>query len=166
MTRHLPLCCRTIDPAEELRYIVLAAQRDGNRALAAQLRPLGLTPAQAEVLTVLARSARPLTVREVGDRLVCEPGSPSRLVASLATAGLIDRTVDPRDARAWTLELSAHGRQAAEDVARVEAGFHHQLRAALPSRRDTEAALRVLRAIASDGASAAALKRRLRPDSG
>ena len=61
---------------------------------------LALTPAQAEVvLTVLARSARPLTVRAVGDRLVCEPGSPSRLVASLAAAGLIDRTVDPRHAR-------------------------------------------------------------------
>ena len=47
---------------------------------------------------MLARSGRPLAVREVGDRLVCEPGSPSRLVAALAAAGLVTRSVDPRDA--------------------------------------------------------------------
>jgi DNA-binding MarR family transcriptional regulator len=150
-----------MDPAEELRYLVLAAQRDGNRALAALLRPLGLTPAQAEVINVLARSGRPLTVREVGDQLVCEPGSPSRLVSSLVAAGLITRSVDPRDARAWTLELSRRGRQAAEDIHRVEAIFHEELRAGLTSQRDTEAALRVLRRLAPDGASAAALQRRL-----
>jgi MarR family transcriptional regulator, organic hydroperoxide resistance regulator len=155
------LYAERMDPAEELRYLVLAAQRDGNRALAALLRPLGLTPAQAEVINVLARSGRALTVREVGDRLVCEPGSPSRLVSSLAAAGLVTRTVDPCDARAWTLELSEHGRQAAEDVRAVEASFHDELRAGLTSRRDTEAALRVLRRLAPDGASAAALARRL-----
>jgi DNA-binding MarR family transcriptional regulator len=148
-----------------IRYLVLAAQRDGNRALAALLRPLGLTPAQAEVINVLARSGRPLTVREVGDQLVCEPGSPSRLVFSLAAAGLVTRSVDPRDARAWTLELSGPGRRAAEDVRAVEASFHDELRAGLTSPRDTEAALRVLRQLAPDGASAAALARRLEAQS-
>jgi hypothetical protein len=38
--------------AEELRYLVLAAELEGKRQLARQLRPLGLTPAQAEVLRV------------------------------------------------------------------------------------------------------------------
>jgi MarR family transcriptional regulator, organic hydroperoxide resistance regulator len=150
-----------MDPVEELRYLVLAAQRDGNRALAAQLRPLGLTPAQAEVINVLARSGRPLTVREVGDHLVCEPGSPSRLVTSLADAGLVSRSVDPRDARAWTLELSASGRQAAAAVRAVEAAFHEELRSGLTSERDIDAALRVLRRLAPDGASGAALGRRI-----
>ncbi|MDA0164389.1 MarR family transcriptional regulator [Solirubrobacter ginsenosidimutans] len=150
-----------MDPVEELRYLVLAAQRDGNRALAALLRPLALTPAQAEVINVLARAERPLTVREVGDHLVCEPGSPSRLVASLAEAGLVARSVDPRDARAWTLELSESGRQAAEAVRAVDARLHDELRAGLTSQSDIEAALRVLRQLAPDGASAAALGRRL-----
>jgi DNA-binding MarR family transcriptional regulator len=152
-----------MQPAEELRYLVLAIQRDGNRALVALLRPLGLTPAQAEVISVLARSPRPLTVRQLGDRLVCEPGSPSRLVASLAAAGLIDRSPDPGDARAWTLELSAQGHQAARDIARVDARFHADLDARIGSPRDAEAALRVLRRLArdGDGASAAALQRRL-----
>jgi DNA-binding MarR family transcriptional regulator len=153
-----------METAEELRYLVLAVQRDGNRALAALLRPLGLTPSQAEVIGVLARSERPLTVRQVGDHLVCEPGSPSRLVSSLATAGLIDRTPDPDDARAWTLELSAKGRRIAERLRRVEARFHADLALRLGSQRDAEIALGVLRKLAGDGASAAALQRRLTPD--
>jgi DNA-binding MarR family transcriptional regulator len=152
-----------MEPAEELRYLVLAVQRDGNRALVALLRPLGLTPAQAEVISVLVHSPRPLTVRQLGDQLVCEPGSPSRLVASLAAAGLIDRSLDPDDARAWTLELTPRGRKAARDIARVDARFHADLGARLGSERDAEAALRVLRRLArdGDGASAAALQRRL-----
>jgi DNA-binding MarR family transcriptional regulator len=150
-----------MDPVEELRYLVLATQRDGNRALTALLRPHGLTPSQAEVINVLAGAGRPLTVREVGDHLVCEPGSPSRLVASLVEAGLVDRSVDPRDGRAWTLELSESGWQAAEAVRGVDARLHDELRAGLTSQSDIEAALRVLRRLAPDGASAAALGRRL-----
>jgi DNA-binding MarR family transcriptional regulator len=149
-----------MDPVEELRYLVLAAQRDGNRMLAALLRPLGLTPAQAEVIGVLADADRPLTVRQVGELLVCEPGSPSRLVSSLVDAGHVGRRPDPGDARASALELTARGRRAAEQVRVVEERFHDELRARLPSRRDGEAAVRVLSGIASGGASAAALERR------
>jgi DNA-binding MarR family transcriptional regulator len=149
-----------MDQVEELRYLVLAAQRDGNRMLGALLRPLGLTPAQAEVLTVLARAARPLTVRELGDLLVCEPGSPSRLVSSLADAGHVARRPHPEDGRASALELSSQGRKAAAQVREVDARFHDELRARLTSQRDTQAAARVLRRIASGGASAGALERR------
>ena len=41
-------------PVEELRYLILALQREGNRLLAAGLRGLELTPSQAETLRVLA----------------------------------------------------------------------------------------------------------------
>src|SRR3954466_9807324 len=98
-----------VDPVEELRYLVLAAQRDGNRALAALLRPLGVTPAQAEVIGVLAGAERPLTVSEVGELLVCEPGSPSRLVSSLVGAGLVARGAHERDGRAAALALTPAG---------------------------------------------------------
>ena len=54
---------RRVDSAEELRYLILAAQREGARALAELLRPAGLTAAQAEVLAVLDDAGRPLTVR-------------------------------------------------------------------------------------------------------
>jgi MarR family transcriptional regulator, organic hydroperoxide resistance regulator len=149
-----------MDEVEELRYLVLAAQRDGNRVLTALLRPLGLTPAQAEVLGVLADAERPITVRRIGELLVCEPGSPSRLVSSLVDAGYVDRRPDPDDGRAAALALTPRGQRAAAAVREVEARFHEELRGRLPSRRDTEAAMRVLRKIASGGASAGALERR------
>src|SRR4051795_75888 len=81
---------RDVEPIEELRYLVLGAQREGARVLAELLRPIGLTAAQAEVLAVLRDAAGPLTVREIGERLVCETGSPSRLVATVVSSGLAE----------------------------------------------------------------------------
>ena len=112
---------------------------------------------------MLARADRPLTVREVGGLLVCEPGSPSRLVASLADAGYVARRPHPKDGRAAALELTDAGRRAAEQVRAVEERFHDELRARVTSQRDAAATVRTLRAIARDGASAEALQRRLRP---
>src|SRR5436189_5649367 len=78
-----------VEPVEELRYLILGAQREGARALADLLRPAGLTAAQGEVIAVLQEAKRPLTLREIGERLVCEAGSPSRLVASMVEDGLL-----------------------------------------------------------------------------
>ena len=155
---------QAVNPLEQLRYLVLAAQRDGNRGLAALLRPAGLTPAQAEVLRVLDDASEPLSVSQIGDRLVCEPGSPSRLVASLVDAGLVARRTHPTDARASAIELTPGGRERAEAVAAIEARFYDDLRARLTSGEDElETTLRVLRQISGEGASATALRRRLAP---
>ena len=84
---------------EELRYLVLAIQREGNRLLAAELRPLGITPSQAEVLRVL-RDHGPMTLNALGGLLVCETGnSPSRLVDRLVAQGLVKRGIDKVDRR-------------------------------------------------------------------
>lgn len=106
--------------AEELRYAILALQREGNRALAAGLKPLGLTPAQAEVLRVLADHA-PLTLAGVGELLLCETGTgPSRLVDRLVARGLVVRTIEKSDRRSIKLVLSAAGRDASVRVAEIE----------------------------------------------
>jgi DNA-binding MarR family transcriptional regulator len=160
MIHHVPRIVQVVEPVVALRYLVLAAQRDGNRALAALLRPLGLTPAQAEVITVLATDGGALTVRQLGERLVCEPGSPSRLVSSLVQEGLVARRAHPEDRRAAALELTAAGRAAAERVRAVERRFHADLGARVESDDDLDAALRVLRQISAGGASANALQRR------
>ena len=47
-----------MSPVEELRYLILAVQREGNRRLAQALRPHGVTPAQAEVLRLLQERAQ------------------------------------------------------------------------------------------------------------
>src|SRR5262249_52908147 len=111
---------RVMDAGSELRYLILGAQREGNRDLTEMLRPIGVTPSQAEVLSVLYAAGAPLSVREVGELLVCETGSPSRLVSSLVSAGLVAREAHPDDARAVSLSLTAAGRRAAARVAEVD----------------------------------------------
>jgi DNA-binding MarR family transcriptional regulator len=109
-----------------LRYSVLAAQREGNRILARALRPLGLTPSQAEVLAVLADHG-PLSVEALGGLLVCETGSPSRLAGSLVAKGHAQRRADPGDLRRTLVALTVEGRAAAARVRAVEDAFYGAL---------------------------------------
>ncbi|MFJ3404699.1 MarR family winged helix-turn-helix transcriptional regulator [Promicromonospora sp. NPDC090134] len=107
-------------PAEELRFLILAIQREGNRLLAADLRPLGVTPSQAEVVRVLA-DYQPLTLTGLGELLVCETGgSPSRLVDRLVSMGLVDRGAGEADRRRVTLVLTGDGEELAAQIAKVE----------------------------------------------
>jgi MarR family transcriptional regulator, organic hydroperoxide resistance regulator len=110
-------------PIEELRYLVLAAQREGNRLFADALRPLHLTPSQAEVLRVL-QDHEPLSLIALGDLLVCETGSPSRLVQGLVEAGLIERIPSSTDKRMVTLTLTGAGREMAAKVGAIESQFY------------------------------------------
>ena len=133
-----------MDPVEELRYLVLGAQREGARTLAELLRPLGLTPAQAEVLAVVRDAGHPLTVREIGERLVCEGGSPSRLVATVVDRGLLSRGEREGDRRAVELSLTSEGAKAARAVADAEGDLHAWLAQSL-SEREIATAVSVLR---------------------
>lgn len=107
-------------PAEEIRYLILGAQREGNRLLSQALKPLGITPSQAEVLTLL-RERQPLTLNGLGDLLVCESGnSPSRLVDRLVGAGLVDRQVSEHDRRHVQLTLTKEGVHVAGEITEIE----------------------------------------------
>lgn len=144
---------------KELRYLVLALQREGNRLFASGLRPLGLTPAQAEVLTVLAASA-PLTLTGLGELLLCETGtSPSRLVDRLVGAGLVRREVAPDDRRNVLLSLTALGAATASRVAAVETRLEQVLEELIGDRA-VEPALDLLRHLAEPFPAGRALRRR------
>ena len=113
--------------AEEIRYLLLAVQREGNRTLSEALVPLGLTPSQGEVLRVL-QNYQPISLSELGSLLVCESGgSPSRLVNGLVTAGLVQRVISSHDRRYVTLTLTRQGEERATQVAAVEELLHQQL---------------------------------------
>lgn len=120
-----------MQPTEELRYLLLAVQREGNRMLAEALRPLDLTPAQGEVLRVL-QEHQPLSLIALGDLLVCEHGSPSRLVNGLVEAGLVERTPSLINGRMVTLTLTARGQERAEQVKSVEAAMYELIDKTLP----------------------------------
>lgn len=114
--------------AEKLRWLILAAQREGNRMLATALRPLGLTPSQSEVLRLLGDHA-PLTLTGLGELLVCESGTnPSRLVDRTVELGLVDRaTPDVGDRRQVILQLTAKGRSLEESVRQIEERMYVRL---------------------------------------
>jgi len=114
--------------AEKLRYLALAAQREGNRSLAAALRPLGLTPAQSEVLRLLGDYA-PLTLTGLGELLVCESGTnPSRLVDRVVELGLVSRTTpDTGDRRQVILRLTAKGESLEKQVRGIEEVMYAEL---------------------------------------
>jgi MarR family transcriptional regulator, organic hydroperoxide resistance regulator len=149
-----------VDPIEELRFLILAIQRDGQRLFAAELRPLGITPSQAEVLRVLA-DHQPLTLQGLGELLVCETGtSPSRLVDRLVDAGAVRREVDPSDRRQVTLHLTENGQHLANEVAEAEHRLHHQI-ALLVNDAPLEPTLALLRSFAGAFPAAQALARRI-----
>jgi DNA-binding MarR family transcriptional regulator len=131
-----------MDPGEELRYLVLGAQREGSRMFADLLRPLGLTPSQAEVLRVLQHASR-MSLVDVGSRLVCESGSPSRLVDGMVSSGLIDRMPATDDRRRIDLSLTDEGRRRARAVRNAEQKLHRLIEALVPAD-DLAAASRVL----------------------
>ena len=106
--------------AERIRYLALAVQREGNRRLTADLKPLGLTPAQSEVLRILGDHA-PMTLTALGRMLVCESGTnPSRLVDKLVDAGLVRRVTSDVDRRQVTLTLTDAGVAKERAVQEVE----------------------------------------------
>lgn len=154
-----------MDTIEEFRYLVLAAQREGNRALAAALKPHDLTPSQAEAIAVLRDARRPLTVREIGDRLVCEGGSPSRLMSTLMRKGLVESSADPADARATMLSLTPLGARTARAVTKVEQDLYAGLGSVL-DEASVRAALPLLRALVASLPTGQALARRIADKTG
>lgn len=136
-------------PAEELRYLILALQREGNRQLVEVLHPIGLTPAQAEVMQVLDQYGE-LSLSQLGERLVCETGSPSRLVKSMVSEGLVTREIDPNDGRALRLSLGEKGKGMISQLNQIEEMYNQsiaELTVNLPIPLET--ALDILRELAS-----------------
>lgn len=112
-----------MNSSEELRFLILAAQREGNRILLDLLRPLGMSPSQAEVIRVLADHG-PLSLVDLGVLLVCETGSPSRLVDGLVAATLLERMPSVDDRRRVILSLTDAGREKEISIREVEAILH------------------------------------------
>jgi DNA-binding MarR family transcriptional regulator len=121
----------------ELRHLILATQREGNRWLMDALRPIGLTPSQAEILAVLAERGG-LTLVELGRSIISESGSPSRLVDNLVRRGLVQRRPGETDRRVVNLQLTETGHDMARAVAEAEKVLNdlicHQLPAAEQAR--------------------------------
>ena len=107
-----------VDRLDTVRFLLVAAEREGKRMRAASLRHVGLTPAQSEVLEVV-RQRGPLTLAELGRLVVSETGSPSRLVDTLVQRGFLNREPTPGDKRAVMLSLTSAGQATVEKAVEV-----------------------------------------------
>lgn len=67
---------------------------------------LGLTAAQA---TALREMTAPMTMRELAERMSCEPSNATFVVDKLEKLGLVERRSHPTDRRAKHLVLTAAG---------------------------------------------------------
>jgi DNA-binding MarR family transcriptional regulator len=152
-------------PAEELRYLILAAQREGNRLLGQALRPLGITSSQAEVIRIL-QDRGSLTLNGLGDLLVCESGnSPSRLVDRLASAGLVNRQVSAHDRRHIELSLTEEGLRLARQIIEIEEDLYRSIDAAAEGH-DLDEITGFLRAFVAGLPAGQALARRIAAEQG
>ncbi|MBL8542715.1 MAG: winged helix DNA-binding protein [Hyphomonadaceae bacterium] len=97
----------------------LAALRAQRAADAEVMAAGGITTAQAAVLAVIQRSA-PTSQRAVAGQLGLSEAAVATMTTRLLRLGMLKRTPDPADARAWRLQLSAAGEQA---LARIEPAF-------------------------------------------
>jgi MarR family transcriptional regulator, organic hydroperoxide resistance regulator len=148
-------------PAEEIRYLILAAQREGNRQFSQALKPLGLTSSQAEAIRLIA-DHQPLTMTQLGAMLICESGTnPSRLVDRLVASGQIERKINAADRRAVSLRLTSQGSAAAVQIAKIEEGMYAMINKML-SDTESERLIRILRALVVNQPSSEAIEHRVK----
>lgn len=146
--------------AEQVRYLILAAQREGNRLLMALLSEIDLTPAQSEALRIIQEHG-PLALKELGDMLVCDSGaSPSRIVDRLVAAGLVQREASAQDRRQLKLTVTPLGEEKAAHVRSIENGLYDTIDSALHGE-DAQALIRILRVLTQGSPAGAALDNRI-----
>jgi MarR family transcriptional regulator, organic hydroperoxide resistance regulator len=106
-----------VDQMLELVLEVKAAQRAMSQRFNEAVRPLGVSAVQAEAILWVGE-LEPVSLKELGSRLVAESGHPSRLVDRLVEAGLLSREANKDDHRRVDLRLTARGREIRAEVRR------------------------------------------------
>ncbi len=147
-----------MDPLLELALLVKAGQRELERRANEAVRPLGLTGAQADALTVI-RQAGPLSLKQLGELLIAEAGHPSRLVDRLVEAGLVERRAAGQDRRRVELTLTSRGRELEAQAAEARLGVL-ELARQLIGEREIEPALELFRDLIRHSAYAELIARR------
>lgn len=126
--------------AELLRYLVLAAQREGTQLLTARFRKLNTTTSQAEMLRVIKEHGT-ISVKQLGERLICEGGSPSRLVSTLTKRGLIEAMPTESDRRTLAISLTTKGQELVKQIEVEEQAFYNKIELQLDDAQGLEAQL-------------------------
>jgi DNA-binding MarR family transcriptional regulator len=130
-------------PAQQMRGThspgFLLAQVGAHAAarFAQRLEPLGLTPAHAGLLRLIASSAG-ASQQQIALALGAFPSRMVALVDELQRRKLVERQENPQDRRSHALALTADGRRTLDAIGRVAREHQDALLAALsPAERET-----------------------------
>jgi DNA-binding MarR family transcriptional regulator len=111
-------------------YLVWRLSTKWRVAVDRAVAPLGLTHAQYSLVASLhgmRRAGEHPSQRRLADHTGLEPLYVSKLARSLESAGLIERTRDPRDPRAVQLALTEQGQDVTRRAITVVQGLLEQL---------------------------------------
>jgi DNA-binding MarR family transcriptional regulator len=145
----------------ELAQAAKAVSREIERRQNELLRPAGITAAQAEALLTIHKFG-PLSLKELGERLIAEAGHPSRMVDRLVEAGLVKRETARDDRRRIELTLTERGQGLLDSVMRSQRDLLGWGMRALDGH-DLDTALNALNALLATSPYAAVLQRRRQP---
>jgi len=97
--------------ADQVWTLLLQVSFDrASRYFGATAAELNLAPTQAIALREL-EAERPISMRELAERLRCHPSNITGVVDRLEARGLVERRPDPRDRRVKGLALTPNGQQ-------------------------------------------------------
>lgn len=122
---------------KKFRFTFRSAEKEALKKLAQKLEPLNVTPNQAEVMLVLAEN-EPLSLKELGELLICEQKSPSRLVQGLVERGFIYKGKSPTDGRYSVLYLTKEGKALIPLLTECEDKFDAELNQFIEKNADPE----------------------------
>lgn len=129
---------KKVKKIQAIRYMIIAMEREGGRQFQEMLKPIGVTGTQAEAIRVLHEYG-PLSLKELGALLICEGGSPSRLVDTLVKEGHAIRSTAEYDRRAVTIMLSERGIHIATEINKAETAMYRNLLSQIPDEYVNEA---------------------------
>jgi MarR family transcriptional regulator, organic hydroperoxide resistance regulator len=109
--RKIPPRRRSVSAADQAWRLLLQVSFDRvHRHFAVTVAEFDLAPAQAFALHEL-QVDQPLSMRELANRLRCDPSNITGLIDRLETRGLVERRAHPADRRVKYLLLTATGFQ-------------------------------------------------------
>ena len=88
--------------------------------LESRLAPAGLSLAKLAALQALADAGQSVPLTELAERLSCVKSNITQLVDRLEADGYVQRKADPRDRRMRLAALTAAGRKACRQGARIQ----------------------------------------------
>ncbi|MGT2929283.1 MarR family winged helix-turn-helix transcriptional regulator [Streptococcus dentasini] len=111
---------------KQFRYLFRSADNIAMKEYTHLMSSAGVTPNQSEVLLVL-KEYGPLSLKHLGELLICEERSPSRLVKSLIQKGLIIKEISESDRRRSLLSLTQTGENLIAKIKEAEQSFDRSM---------------------------------------